>query len=251
MTEEQILNSARQALFINHQPDSALDILLPLTGEEALQRFSFGNRRALFELIGQAYEKKGQYDTATDYFMTIADYYQAGYSQMLKGDPDRAAQCWQPLLADRPNHWCLALYGMATNTLNMLPTFLQIRNHLEADIIQLSRAGQRMAVQNILYYLDLLSDINYEAYKFAGRALFHANRLDEAGTYLLKGQKILPNDPEVYYHLGQYYHAVGRLEEARMMLHQCILISPTYTPALDLHRQMGAHPQQNAPSRQS
>jgi len=51
------------------------------------------------------------------------------------------------------------------------------------------------------------------------------------------GQKILPNDPEIYYHLGQYSQSVGALSEAKSMYKHCLLLSPSYTPAKDRLRE--------------
>jgi tetratricopeptide (TPR) repeat protein len=230
---QQPLNEARKLLLMERRYQEGLDALLPLWDQSS--DMSFADYRAFIEMLGLAYAKLEQYDKATETFSSITDHYQAGYAQMLKGDMDQASALWRPLLIERQNHWCLMLYGMVTSSLNCLPTFLQVRNHLEADIIQLSQAGRDVMVHNLLNYVDIISDINYEAYKFAGRALYHAGRQTEAGPFLLKGQKTLPNDPEVYFHLGQYYHAIGKDEDARLMLHQCILISPNYVPARSLY----------------
>lgn len=227
------LNQARQALFLEDKPDEALDVLADLT--KNLTHLELQYRLAVGELVGLAYERKGLYEEAGQTFITIGDRFQSGYCYMLLGRLDKATDCWRSMLADRPNHWCLILHGMVTSTLNALPTFLQIRNHIEADVIHLLRAGQEDMVTSLLRYVDVLSDINYECYKYVGRALFNAGKLEKAAEFLLKGQRTLPNDPEVYYHLGQYYHAVGQLEEAALMLHQCLLISATYTPARELH----------------
>jgi tetratricopeptide (TPR) repeat protein len=62
----------------------------------------------------------------------------------------------------------------------------------------------------------------------------HAGHLQEAGSFLIRGQKALPNDPEIYFHLGQYSMALNHHTEARLMLKQCLLISPTYRPASEL-----------------
>ncbi len=223
------LNQARKALFLEDQPDTALSLLAPLL--ESRADLSAEDERPVVELAGLCYERKHLFDQACDLFYSIMDYYQAGYCLMLKGHPEKATEHWKHLLMMRPNHWCLTLYGLVTSSLNCIPTFLQIRNHLEADIVHLTRAGQTIMTNQLLLYVDLLSDVNYEAYKFAGRGLFNAGRIKDAGPYLLKGQRILPNDPEIYYHLGQYYHAIGELKQASMMLRQCLMINATYTPA--------------------
>ena len=229
---QQRLNSAKQALMLEGQSDVALGYLLPMLEER--QNLSPDYLMAVMQMLGLASENKRQYDDATRYFLEAKDFYQAGYSQMLKGDIEQAIEHWKNLYEIRQNHWAGALLGMVTVRLTALPTFLQIRNHLEADIFHLIRAGQTQFLQNMLMYIDFLAEINYEAFKFAGRGLLNAGQAEQSGPYLLKGQKVLPNDPEIYYHLGQYYHAMGQFDESTLMLKQCILISPYYVPARDL-----------------
>jgi tetratricopeptide (TPR) repeat protein len=181
-----------------------------------------------------AHQKCQKWEEATHLFADIEDFYQAGYSQLLAGSLYGVQVHWMKLPAIRANHWCLSLYGLVTGQLTAFPTFLQVRNHLEADIILLSRANQTSMVNNLLRFIDTLATINFEAYKFTGRALFYVKRMDDVEEFLLKGQKLLPGDPEVYYHLGQYYHAMGDSRKCRLALQQCLMISPTYTPAQEL-----------------
>lgn len=223
------LNKARSTLLVEKKPDDALSLLLPWMQEQ--QKHSLLERRPLIELVALAYEFKQEYDEAASCFLSIEDFYQSGYCRMLKGDLESAFDCWKNLLAMRSNHWCLTLSGLVTGHLSSVPTFLQIRNHLEADVVHLVQAGQDLLVTNMMRYAGVLADINFETYKFLGRGLLNAGKLGEAGVLLLKGQQVLPNDPEIYYHLGQYYHALGNRTDALLMLQQCVLISPHYTPA--------------------
>jgi hypothetical protein len=234
--ESQVLNTARKTFFLENNPEEAIQLIKSFLEDPS--EFSVDKRRAFGELAGLACEDQRHYDEGANIFASIKDHYEAGYCQMLKGSLDIAVKEWTNLVHERPNHWCITLYGLITGSLNSLPTCLQLRNHLEADIMHLVYAGQTKMVDNLLKYLDILSDINYEVYKFAGRSFLHSGLYDAAAPLLLKGQKILPNDPEIYYHLGQYYYAIGKNEDSAIMLHQCLLITPSYTPASDLHHKI-------------
>jgi predicted Zn-dependent protease len=229
----QTLNLARKTLYIEGNPEEALKILSPMYAER--DKLGFADVWPMIELMGTARSQRKEFDEATELYLSIKDFYEAGYNQMLKGNLDSAVAHWKNLIYERQNHWCVSLYGLATGNLTTLPTFLQIRNHYEADIILLARAGQKQLADNLILNISTLSDINYESYKFAGRAFFHVGDYEKAGWLLLRGQRALPNDPEIYYHLGQYYYAIGKMEESALMLQQCILISPMYTPAKELH----------------
>ena len=229
---------AQQFLFTQQQPQQALAVLLPLS--QSSTAWPLEEKRPVFELLGWAWQRVKDYEAATQAFQAIQDDYQAGYSQMLKGDMTQAAAHWQDLLTVRPNHWCVTLHGMIHRSMNRVPTFLQVRNHLEADIVHLIAAGQFAMVESILQYIPILGEVNLEAHKYAGRALLQSNYPQLAENFLLTGQRLLPNDPEVYYHMGQYYWATQQFAECRLMLKQCLLISDAYTPARMLLAQLPA-----------
>lgn len=230
------IKTAQKQIFIDNAYPEALQTLKPLN-DDALG-LPEDLYRASRELFGYAWLFSREYALASKSFSQGGNLYLSGYSHLLAGQLQQATNAWQPLLQKRPNHWCATLYGMASGNLQSIPTFLQIRNHLEADIMNLWKAKQWPWVENILFYVEFLSNINYEAYKFAGRAFYHMGQYEKAGPLLLRGQKILPNDAEVYFHLGQYYTAIGQHKEAMMVLQQCLLISPTYTPAQWLRDQI-------------
>lgn len=225
---------ARNMLFKDRNATGAEEALkphlsTPQTPEE---------KRAVWELMGLILRAQKRFDEAQQIYDEIADYYQAGYCALLTGNLHQVQQYWTKVLLERQNHWCVSLYGMATNQVRTFPTLFQVRNHMESDIANLAAANQLTFLENLLMHVDFLTQFNLEAPKFAGRALMHAGMLDRAGPYLLKGQKTLPNDPEIYFHLGQFSMAQQHFKEARLMLKQCLLISPTYSPAQELLEQV-------------
>ncbi len=225
------LQPARDQFFRERAPQKALSLLEPFLKQAELSPFEM---RAIYELAGLILVELKQYTEAASVYQQIGEEYQAGYCAMLKGDLFATQACWTRLLYQRANHWAISLYGMVTMQLNTFPTMLQVRNHLETDVYNLIQAQQTHYLENLLSYVDFLTQMNMESPKFIGRALMHAGLLERAEYFLLKGQKALPNDPEVYYHLGQYYAQIQQREDARLMLNQCLLISPTYSPALEL-----------------
>lgn len=227
-----LLQPARDRLFKQADPQGALKTLAPLADDAHL--LGSGEKTALLELAALAHRALNQYKEAVLLYDEIGDSYQAGYCELLRGNMQQVQLYWTRTLQERANHWCLTLFGLATRQLSCFPTMFQIRNHMESDIANLIQANQGQLLNNVVSYVDVLTQVNLETPKFMGRAFLHAGFLEQAGPLLLKGQKALPNDPEVYFHLGQYAVSQRNPEEARLMLNQCLLISPTYSPAKEL-----------------
>ena len=224
------LQKARDLFYRQRDPAAAeAELSLRLSDPKSNQE-----KRATYELMGNILRSQGKFDQAVKLYEQINDFYQAGYCRMLQGRLQDVQPYWGRTLLERNNHWCVSLYGLVTKQLGTYPTLFQIRNHIESDIANLIAAKQEKYLQNLLSYIDFLTQINLESPKFAGRALMHAGHLEQAVGFLVRGQKALPNDPEIYFHLGQYSMTLGHQKEASLMLKQCLLISPTYRPASEL-----------------
>lgn len=228
------IQEARDLIFREKDPVRAEAVLRPLMATPK----TIYEKRAVFELMAHILREQQKYAEAAKLYEQIGDYYQAGYCAMLQGKLQQVQQAWGRVLATRQDHWCVSLYGLITRQLRTYPTIFQVRNHLESDIGNLIAAKRMDYLEGLLSHVDFLTQINLEAPKFAGRSLMNAGRLKQAGPYLLKGQKTLPNDPEIYFHLGQYSAALNHVKEAGLMLKQCLMISPTYRPASDLLAQL-------------
>lgn len=228
---------ARQQLFVQNNPADAQVTLL-----EAIAQLDSSQpgweRRMAFDILAYAHLAQRAYDDAIDAFDNANNDYMSGYVMMLKGEMAAAYQRWQPIIKVRETHWAACLYGMIARKLEFYPSFLQIRNQVEGDIMNLARAGQLSMVGNIVMHAQLMSEINYEAYKFVGRALLYSGMIQEASRFLLLGQRLLPNDPEVYYHLGQYYEMTQQFDEAKVVCQQCLMMNPTYLPAKEMLERM-------------
>jgi tetratricopeptide (TPR) repeat protein len=227
-------HEARDTFYKQHDPAKA---------EQQLRQFlstpeSLEEKRAVYELMGLILRSQKRFSDAAALYEKINDHYQAGYCALLQANVPQVQAHWSKLLAQHQNHWCVSLYGLVTQQLRTYPTLFQIRNHIECDIANLIAAGRLDYLENLLSYVEFLTQINLETPKFAGRALMHAGWLERAGSFLIQGQKALPNDPEIYFHLGQYSMALQHYSEAGLMLKQCLLISPTYRPAAELLNQI-------------
>lgn len=225
------LDESRRKFFFDHDAATAYQLIKPSLWKRTL---SEQERRATVELAGLILRDQKKFEDAAKLYRDIGDDYQAGYCMLLAGKMNDVRPYWARLAGKRPNHWCVSLFGMITHQITAYPTLLQVRNHLESDVTNLIAANQVQFLENLLMYADFLAQLNMEAYKFLGRALMYVGWLDKAEPFLLKGQKTLPNDPEVYFHLGQYSVHRKLYKDARLMLNQCLLISPAYTPAREL-----------------
>ena len=230
------IQTFRHLFFEAGDPARASELLAQFIRKKP--KLSLVQQKAMFELAGYIAIEQKRYTEASNFFQQAANSYMAGYAHILAGQYAACIPLWQGLAKTRENHWCATLYGMITRQLRTMPSMIQIRNHLEVDIAYLIRANQYEAVENILFHCDWLTQTNVETPKFMGRSLLHSGWVDRARHFLLWGQKTLPSDPEIYYHLGQYSFQKQQWEDAKVVLNQCLLINPQYIPALSLLEQL-------------
>lgn len=237
------VREVRDAFFKAKDADKAWSLIQPQIARPD-KAWPMPVLRAVFELAALILRARKDYPKAASLYVTIEDWYQAGYCDLLCGNLAGVQNHWMTVLKQRQSHWCLALYGLISQQLSSWPSLLQIRNHLESDIANLIDADQWTYLESLLSYCDMLVQLNLETPKFMGRALLNHDKtqsddwLDKSEKFLMQGQQILPNDPEIYYHLGQLYHRQKRYDEAVLMLKQCLMISHTYTPAKELMASM-------------
>lgn len=232
-----ILKQARKALFIDHDAQTALQLLETLFGPTPAQLPTYLYQDGC-ELTGYLYYGLQDFRQAYDWFYSAQNHYMSGYCCMLSGDLTNAHRNWLNLGNIRENHWAFTLHGLINNSLETVPTFIQLRNHLEADVMNLLINHQQHLAFNIVSHIDDLGLINLESYKYIGRALMHTGYLDQARLYLEEGQKKLPADVEAYFHLGQCYSQLGARDEAVQSLERCLSMAKVYVPAQDLLNQL-------------
>lgn len=229
---KKITYKAHDLLVKDRSPETAIQFLTEYID------YNENSPTNILHWLGLCYLENNDYDGAKKAYLRFDGFYQAGFCELLKGNLEEAKYLWSKCINSEVKYWSQCLETICLGSIVKEPTFLNIRNHLEADFGYLLRAGQETYINNILNLVDYFVDINLETYKFIGRALLHNGYEDVSVSYLLKGQKILPNDPEIYYHIGQYSQHVKAYGEAISMYNHCLLISPSYTPAKDRLNEM-------------
>jgi tetratricopeptide (TPR) repeat protein len=187
----------------------------------------------LYQTLALAYFEHRNYDLAANIYYQTGELYQAGFCELLSGSPEKSFELWNKLPDSEPVQWAKSLLTMIDNTISSpkLPSFIQIRNHLEADLSYIIQADRIEYAENLINCSDLLVQINPEAYKFIGKALMTNGFNSIAADFLLKSQQTIPNDPEIYYFLGQYSYDIGSIEESITMFEECLRINSSYSPA--------------------
>lgn len=229
---KKVVKKAHELLILNGSPNECSAFIKDIIDHSETKD------RGLVQWLGLSYMEANKFDLAKRAFESGGFYYQAGYCELLLGNLGKAKNHWKKQPESSVKDWSRALETMVQGRVEHKPTYLALRNYLEMDIGYLLKANQTKFAENIVNITIQLAEINLECLKFAGRALLHNGYANLAVNLLLDGQKILPSDPEIYYHLGQYSLTVGAYNEARSMFSHCKMLSPSYTPADDRLNEM-------------
>lgn len=230
LTSREIISNVHQLLFVNADAPAAINYLSRVIEDNQVDDPLVIGWLALSHIENLDLEK------AKDVYLANNLYYQAGFCDFLQGNVDQAKRLWQSSPDSEAKHWGLGLHAMCRGFIDYMfykPTYLGIRNHLEADLGYFIRFQQIKFVNSVISVAPELVDINPETFKFIGRALYNNGRIHESVNFLMEAQKILPNDPEIYYQLGRYSMSVNANDEAKTMFNHCLMLSPFYTPAKD------------------
>ncbi|MDD3014820.1 MAG: hypothetical protein PHC34_14050 [Candidatus Gastranaerophilales bacterium] len=226
---KKIINNARYEILVKKNPKNVIIELYNL-----LETRQGCDNASLKQILALAYLENRNYKEASEIYQELDEKYQAGYCELLLGNEDNARKFWFYAPESGASSWGRCLIEFINVKVKQIPTFLQVRNHLESDLGYLIRADQLTYTENIIKCGEILTSINPESYKFIGRALMNNGFANLAINYFLKSQKMIPQDPEIYFHLGQYSYIVGAYEEGKKMLRQCIEMNKFYTPAVKL-----------------
>lgn len=223
----EVVKQSQELLLHRNEQDKAIEII-----QNALLHVD-DEFNMLKLWLALSYVETANLDKAIEIYNSLEAYYQIGFCEVLQGNLSAAVNAWRHCPDSEVRHWAKCLETILKGYIHKVPTFLNVRNHLEADLGYLLRFNQIEYGQSIINLADNFEDINLESYKFIARAMLHNGHENMSVHYLIKAQQILPNDPEVYYHLGQYSMFVDAPKEAETMFKHCLLLSPTYTPAKD------------------
>lgn len=231
--KEQI-NKARQEIFINKNPDNGIKLLLEL--EENIKNSSDFYKKFYKNTFALAYQEKKAYEKAAEIYIEAEEFYQAGFCNLLNGNEFEAEKLWYSYCHDSPAaQWGKCLLDFINLRKNpKIPSYLQIRNFLEMDLIYLVEANKVRYAENVIKNEDILISINLESYKLIGRALLNLGFLNMAKKYLIKSVEIVDQDSETFFHLAQYNYFIGAYNECILMLKRCLELNKHYIPANNL-----------------
>jgi tetratricopeptide (TPR) repeat protein len=226
-----VVNEARREILVNKKPLNAIGLLLPYkkTGGKFLK-----------QTLALAYFQNKQYLDALGLYYEIGQFYQSGFCYLLMENEAEAAKLWNKAPDSPAARWGKSLLSFINLKIDSIPSVLQVRSHLECDLGHLLTAGKIVYAENLISCDDFLYSINPESYKFIGKALMIAGHTNLAVTFFLKSQKAVPEDAEIYYHLGQYSFDIGAYEECLNMMRQCLSLNVWYLPAQRLLDKLSA-----------
>lgn len=158
---------------------------------------------------------------------------ECAYLLIIKDDLDGALKIFEALDSPRAN-WGRALIGIFKGYMEIFPAYFEVRNFLEIDLDFLLKNEKIDYIEQVLGSLDVLSEINQEAYKFVARVMFENKFYNSAKKYLDKSKSIFYKDPELHFMYAKYFILRNESTYARFHIDECLKILPDYFPAKKL-----------------
>lgn len=159
------------------------------------------------------------------------------YMAILDNDLDTALEVFKSLDSPRAK-WGIALVDILKGYIEDYPTYFEIRNFLEIDLDFLLKNEKIDYVEQILGGMEILSDINQEVYKYAGRVMYENKLYKIAKEYLDKSKKLFYNDAELHFMYAKYHLEFRNFKDADYHINECLRILPDYFPAKSLKQQI-------------
>lgn len=235
-TVNDIINKAKKEILINKNPAKALEVL------SGAEKYVLDEEKLthLRNLLGFIHLENRDYRKAAEVYRQIGENYKAGFCELLQGNEAEAESLWEKAADCEPVRWGKCLMSFIKLKSGVVPTFLQIRNHLEVDIGYFIEANRFNYVENTLKYDKLFLTVNLESHKLIGRVMLNYGYYNLARKYLLKSLEVIPEDAETYYFLGQYNYLIGAYRESEQVLEHCLEMNSGYVPARYLLEKVAA-----------
>ncbi len=225
---KEIINIARQEVLIRKNPANAVKILLDYYE-------NFKNNNNYNKTLAFAFQENKEYAKAAELYLKAGELYQSGFCELLQGNETEAEKIWDNCPSSPALHWGLCLLDFVKlKPKPNIPSYLQVRNFLEADIGYFITANKVRYAENIIKNEDVFISVNLESYKLIGRVLLNHGFLNMSKKYFIKSVKIVDQDSETFFHLGQLYHEMKAYNECIVMLKRCLDLNPYYIPATHL-----------------
>lgn len=213
------IKTARKLLLDERNPQKALEILK--------------NSNVREELLGSLYLDINNFEAALNFYESTGNFSSSALCCLFLKDIEKARELLKKSSPSSIKEWCESLVDIFTgkSIYGSFPSYLQVRNRLEADFSYLLRAKNMDFASLIVHSLDLFDSINGESSKFIGRAFFYNGYLKNAGKFLARGARVLSEDPEVYYYLAQHSFVKNNISNAKSYLNISLDINSDYYPS--------------------
>ena len=219
---KKILNEIRKEILFNRNYKHATEII---------SDFPAPDNYCFKDTLGMLYFQTREYEKAKVVYKNLNMHYQEGFCELLCGNEQRAAEIWNTCPDSPAVQWGLCVLDFIKLKVSHLPTFLQVRNFLEHDLERFLQANRLEYAENLVNCCEILADINLEAYKFIGRALYNNGYRELAAEHFTLSRDAIPNDPEVHYYLAQCNYLNDKYDDAVKCLNRCLELNTNYTPA--------------------
>lgn len=232
-SESNTISQARKEILVYKNYKKALSILDNITTpQDSEQQFLVKDLTALI------YLETGNYRKAAEIYRELENMYSEGFCELLLGNEDRTRELWDKAPESAAREWGKCLLNFIHLKKGSIPTFLQIRNHLETDLGYFLQAEQHQYAENLIKNDNLFITINLESYKLIGRTLLIYGFMNPAKKALLKSLETIPDDAETLYFLGQYNYLTGFYRESKKILEKSLEKNSSYVPARNLLRKL-------------
>lgn len=165
---------------------------------------------------------------------------ETAYLLILQSDLKSAKAIFESMSSPR-SCWGVSLVEILNGLLEDYPTYFEIRNFLEIDVDFLLKNQKIDYVEMILGSLDILIEINQEAYKYIARVMYENRFYKAAKEYLDKSKNVFYNDPELHFMYAKYYIHFRDYKNADYYLEECLKVLPDYYPAKYLQKEISIY----------
>ncbi|OGI03452.1 MAG: hypothetical protein A2Y25_10670 [Candidatus Melainabacteria bacterium GWF2_37_15] len=226
MTKNDLLNQARKEVLVNKNYKKAVEILNSIKEIEDIEIF--------YNTLGLAYLESGEYGKAAEIYKQSGKKYPAGFCELLSGNEEAAKKLWESAPDSSPCRWGKCVLDFIKLRKGPVPTYLQIRNHLETDLGYFIQADKLRYAENLMKNDTVFISVNLESYKLIGRVLLNFGFMNMAKKYFIKSLGVVPDDAESYYYLGQYYYKIGAYGDSKSAIEKSLAYNQSHTPSRKL-----------------
>ncbi len=226
MTKSELITQARKELLINQDSKKAIDTLNGIQG--------YSDDGLYKKTLALAYLENGGYNKAAELYKDAGEYYNAGFCELLLGNELETKRLWANAADSPALRWGKCIFDYIKLRKGPIPTYLQIRNHLEVDMGYFIQANKIRYAENLMKYDDIFISVNLESYKLIGRVLLNYGFLNMARKYFIKSLGVVPKDAETYFYLAKYNYQIGAYGEVQNNIERCLDLNQNHTPARGL-----------------